>query len=83
LVSNTIEAEAFIYYPNSDSTTTISFELPEAMHVRLVIYNLNGQLISALVNCELNAEYHTAAWNGMDQTGSQKPSSVYYYQLQT
>ncbi|NOY60891.1 MAG: T9SS type A sorting domain-containing protein, partial [Calditrichaeota bacterium] len=71
-------------YPNPfNPTTNITFELPKAMHVRLVIYNLNGQLISALVDGELNAGYHTASWNGLDQTGRQMPSGVYYYQLCT
>ncbi len=51
-------------YPNPFRiTTTIPFEVSEAGQVRLKIYNLLGQEVVTLIDDQLPAGKHTAAWH--------------------
>ena len=69
-------------YPNPfNPTTTFSFELPEALSVRLVIYNPNGQVIRELISGEMPAGRHTVAWDAKDTHGVSVPTGIYLYQL--
>ena len=69
-------------YPNPfNPTTTIAFELPVAMEVRLSIFDLNGKLVHELVNGPLAAEHHAVEWDGRNQHGQPQPSGVYFYRL--
>ncbi len=69
-------------YPNPfNPTTSISFSLPVAGAASLVIYNLIGQEVVALVNGELEAGTHTVQWNGKDRSGFAVASGLYFYRL--
>ena len=61
--------------------TTIRYDLPEAGHVVLRIYSLNGQLVRSLVNDQFNAGRHTVEWDGRDETGRTVSSGIYLYRL--
>jgi predicted outer membrane repeat protein len=61
--------------------TTIRFDLPEVVHVRIVIYNLPGQRVRTLVNGERTAGVHTAVWNGTDAIGRRAASGIYWYRM--
>ncbi len=51
-------------YPNPfNSTTMISFGLPEANNVSLKVFDLSGREIATLVEGNLSAGNHTALWN--------------------
>lgn len=66
-------------YPNPfNPETVIAFKLPIKGMVRLMIYNSLGQWITTLVNRELPAGDHEAAFNAQGLT-----SGVYYYQIET
>jgi len=66
-------------YPNPfNPETTIAFDLPEASQVSLQIYNLNGQLVSDLMDGTLPAGAYHAVWNASNQ-----PSGTYIYRLTT
>jgi hypothetical protein len=69
-------------YPNPfNPSTTISFNIPSTMPVKLGIYNLKGQLVKTLVNGErVEGEYHVI-WNGDDEDGRPVGSGVYFYRL--
>ncbi len=63
--------------PNPFShSTEIRFDLPEAAHVRLAVYNLLGQEVRRLVDGEVGAGFHTATFEAGDL-----PSGVYLYRL--
>lgn len=61
--------------------TTISYEVPEAGAVKLVVYNLLGQQVRTLVNDNIEAGYHTIAWDGADEFGRQVASGIYIYRM--
>jgi len=54
-------------YPNPfNPLTQINYELPEAAHVSLVVYDILGRKVTELVNGHHTAGYHTATWNASD-----------------
>ncbi|UCE20139.1 MAG: T9SS type A sorting domain-containing protein [Gemmatimonadota bacterium] len=66
-------------YPNPfNPETTIEYTLPEPSRVRVEVYNLLGQVLEVLVDCEKNAGYHVIKWDGSDV-----PSGVYFYRITT
>ena len=70
-------------YPNPfNPTTSISYQLPVSGTVRLQVFNLNGELVTTLVNGEMSAGYHTVEWNGLTSTGRSIASGVYLYRIQ-
>lgn len=70
-------------YPNPfNPSTTIHFDLPESASAKLIVYNMQGQLIRTLVNESLPAGYHVVDWDGADDTGHQVASGIYVYRLE-
>ena len=64
-------------YPNPfNPTTTIRFELPRAVHVSLIIYNLLGQEVTGLVDEEMQAGVRTVEFNAAGLA-----SGMYFYRL--
>jgi len=65
-------------YPNPfNPTTEIGFDLPDAVHVRLDIYNIMGQKVTTLVDGKREAGYHSVVWDG-----SRVASGVYLYRIE-
>ncbi len=70
-------------YPNPfNPETEIRFQLPEASHVVMKIFNTLGNEIRMLANVPYQAGYHRVRWDGKDKNGNPVASSVYFYQLQ-
>jgi hypothetical protein len=70
-------AELFQNYPNPfNPVTTISYTLSQTGHVELRVYNLNGQLVSELVNGKQDKGIHKADFDAGDLT-----SGLYIYSL--
>jgi len=70
-------------YPNpSSSGTSIAFELPEAAHVRLWIYDIGGRLVRTLVDARLAGDAYIAEWDGCDERGRSLGSGVYFCRLE-
>jgi hypothetical protein len=61
--------------------TTIRFDLPAAGNARLAIYDVAGRLVKVLVEGEIPAGSHEAAWDGRDSTGRSAPSGSYLARL--
>lgn len=71
-------------HPNPfNPRTTISFALPEACHVEIVIYDTAGRLVRTLVQKHLAPGPHTAVWNGRTNSGTRAASGVYFCRLST
>jgi hypothetical protein len=64
-------------YPNPfNPATTIKFDMPEASHVSLVIYDVLGRKVAELENGVKEAGYHSATWNATDVS-----SGIYFARL--
>ncbi len=69
-------------YPNPfNPTTTITFELPEATPVNLIVYDATGRQIATLIDSELAAGRYEAHWNAQTDTGAHVASGIYLYRL--
>jgi parallel beta-helix repeat protein len=70
-------------YPNPfNPQTTIEFALPEAGHVRVVVFNLLGQAIKTLADGDYAAGSFKLTWDGTNATGSSVASGVYFYRIE-
>ena len=70
-------------YPNPfNPETVISYELPQASHVKISVYNLLGQRVAQLVDEEQGAGYHRIIWSGVDDEGRKLTSGVYLCRME-
>ena len=66
-------------YPNPfNPSTTISFSLPEAARVQLVIYDMLGRQVMTMIDGVLEARVHEVIFEAGDL-----PSGMYMYRLET
>jgi hypothetical protein len=64
-------------YPNPfNPTTRIKFSIPEAMPVKLEVFNMLGERVDVLVNRPMIAGEHSIQWNA-----TYMPSGIYSYRL--
>lgn len=69
-------------FPNPfNPETRIEFNLGAEGFVSLNIYNIQGQLVRALVDESMPSGSHSVTWNGRDQNGELVPAGVYLYSL--
>lgn len=69
-------------HPNPfNPTTAISYELPNAAHVKISVYNALGMKVATLVDGEQNAGYQSVTWNGKDDAGVSVASGIYLYKM--
>jgi hypothetical protein len=71
-------------FPNPfNPSTTIRYSIRERGHVTLKIYNVAGQLVTTLVNDQMNPGEYTVQWDGLNGVGNPVASGVYFYRLVT
>ena len=71
-------------YPNPfNPRTTISFTLPKAEAVTLAVFDIEGRLVSTLVDEAASAGENAAQWDGRDELGRSVASGIYFYRLQS
>lgn len=70
-------------YPNPfNPSTTISFSISEnSIRTELIVYNIRGQKVKALINDNLSAGKHEIEWNGKDDFGKSVASGIYFYKM--
>lgn len=84
------------YYPNTENRldqnypnpftalTTIEYYLPAmSENLSLRIYDTSGRLVRTLVDEPLEAGYHSAAWNGKDESNRDAASGLYFYRIES
>jgi len=57
--------------------TSLRYGLPAATHVRLEVYSPTGQRVTTLVDRPEDAGYHSATWNGRDESGRLLAAGIY------
>jgi hypothetical protein len=78
---------AMVLHQNSPNpfnpVTSIGFELPEASHVILRVYDVRGSIVRTLVDDRLAPSFHSIDWDGHDDLGHRVASGVYYCRLES
>jgi len=70
-------------FPNPfNPTTRINYQLPIAGNVVVEVYNLRGEIVTTLVDENMQAGFHSVEWNGLTSSGNQISSGVYLYRIQ-
>jgi hypothetical protein len=69
-------------YPNPfNPTTTIQYQIPDNAHVRLVVYNMLGQIVRTIVDQPQEAGYYSVQWDGRNNYGGSVSSGIYVYRI--
>jgi photosystem II stability/assembly factor-like uncharacterized protein len=69
-------------YPNPfNPSTGLAFNLPQAGHARLVIYDLMGRVVRTLADMPMEEGHHVITWNGRGADGGRASSGVYFARL--
>ena len=81
--SEIVQTELFQNYPNPfNPQTTIDFQIPEARHVVVRIFNLLGQEVRKLVDADFEAGAYSVQWDGRANNGLPLSTGLYLYKLQ-
>ncbi len=69
-------------FPNPfNPITEIAFDLPRAAQVSVNIYNLQGRLVTTLLDEERPQGAGQVVWNGTDSRGGAVASGTYFYRI--
>ncbi|MBN2411924.1 T9SS type A sorting domain-containing protein [candidate division KSB1 bacterium] len=70
-------------YPNPfNPTTCISYTLSGSCHVKLTVFDIQGQMISVLVDQNQNPGDYNFFWQARSLTGQNLPTGFYFCRLQ-
>ncbi len=70
-------------YPNPfNPLTTVSYGLPEAANVSIVIYDIRGRQIKSWELKDQNAGWYNLHWNGSNESGMHVSTGVYLTRIQ-
>ncbi len=70
-------------FPNPfNPKTSISFDLPQAQNVQLVVFSADGRRVVTLLDEQVAAGRHSIAWSGRDENGASVASGVYFARIQ-
>lgn len=71
-------------YPNPfNPNTQIEFTVSRPGHIKLSIYNSNGQKVRTLIDQNMNPGSYSIRWDATNDQNKQVSSGVYYLRLQT
>jgi len=65
-------------FPNPfNSIINIEYELINSEKVNINIYDINGKLVTTLLDEQQDSGWHNVRWNGLDKYGNEVPGGVY------
>jgi parallel beta-helix repeat protein len=71
-------------FPNPfNASTNIEFNLPEASHVSLEIFDSAGRKVTTVIDGQYAAGEHRVIWDGCNEDGNLLSSGVYFYELKS
>jgi hypothetical protein len=69
-------------FPNPfNPSTTLCYELPNEMHVRIEIFDITGRRIAIITDGIRSPGSHEAVWDGRDDNGQAAASGVYLFRF--
>jgi mRNA-degrading endonuclease RelE of RelBE toxin-antitoxin system len=69
-------------YPNPfNPETNIEYNLKSSAQVSITIYNVQGKQIRSLANNYRQTGTYTIRWDGLNESGTQVPSGVYFIRI--
>ena len=69
-------------YPNpGNSSTSITFQLPETGHVELKVIDVKGNAVCTLLDGQRSAGIHDIYWNGRNDQGFTVATGMYIFVL--
>jgi len=70
-------------YPNPfNPSTIITYQIPDDnVNVKLIIYNIKGEVVKTLVNLSQNAGTYNITWNATNNYGGKVSTGVYIYRI--
>ncbi|HMN24387.1 MAG TPA: T9SS type A sorting domain-containing protein [Ignavibacteriaceae bacterium] len=81
--ANPIKFELMQNYPNPfNPSTTISYYIESESFVKLLIYDVQGELVNQLINEVKAPGSYQVDWNGNNLNNMKLPSGVYFYQIE-
>ena len=70
-------------YPNPFADqTTIEYTIKMENDVKLIVYNVLGQVVNQLVNFQQSPGRYQIQWNRIDSQGIKVPPGVYFYRIE-
>lgn len=77
-----LEENMSLVYPNpSAGYFNISFIVRSESHVKITLYNINGQLAKSLTNEKFNKGEYVINWDGSNDSGENMPKGFYLCEL--
>lgn len=71
-------------YPNPfNPQTTIQYDLPERTFVKIILYNVKGQIVKTLIDEQKPPGSHQVIWYGRTDLGDEAPSGIYFFKIIT
>ena len=83
-LNHVVPANFMLYqnYPNPfNPSTVISYYLPSAAKVRVMIYDILGREVNTLINENQPSGNHQVVWNGDNAFGGKVASGIYIYRV--
>lgn len=69
-------------FPNPfNPTTNIKYGIPERSSVKIVLFNVQGQIINTLFDNSQEAGWYTITWNGLLTDGNIAPAGIYFMKI--
>ena len=70
-------------YPNPfNPTTSLSYALPEAASMSLIVYDIHGEMVKRLHSGQQSAGWYMEQWDGVNEAGQSVPAGLYFARLQ-